>query len=314
MRAFISYSHLDAAALERLHTHLAVLRREGRIDAWFDRNILAGGELDPEIEEQLESCELFLLLVSPDFLASDYCVEREMDRALERHYASEARVIPIIVEPCDWQSTSLGRLKALPHDGKPIVEWRNQNSAYLEIVTELRRISETEGPGHVTEHGSPVFQPESVSATGRPYRVKRDFDEIDRSDFREAAFSVIRIHFERSIGAINAIEDVRGRFESLSATSFTCTIVNSARRYGTAHITVHGRTNQMALGDISYSFVERGGPGTANGVLTIQADEYELFLSSMMMNFGRDSERLTPEEAADQIWQEFAQHAGITYE
>ena len=71
MKAFISYSHKDEAALRRLHTHLAVLRREGRIDEWFDREILAGGEIDAEIAERLEFSGLFLLLVSPDFLASD---------------------------------------------------------------------------------------------------------------------------------------------------------------------------------------------------------------------------------------------------
>ena len=137
MKAFISYSHKDDVALERLHTHMAVLRREGRLDAWFDREILAGGDLDAEIVEQLESCGLFLLLVSPDFLASDYCVDREMERALERHHAGEAQVVPIIVEPCDWKSTPLRKLKALPRDGKPISEWMNENNAYIDVVKEF---------------------------------------------------------------------------------------------------------------------------------------------------------------------------------
>ena len=82
MKVFISYSHKDEAALERLHTHLAVLRRDGRIDDWFDREILAGGEIHAEITKRLESSGLFLLLVSPDFLASDYIVGQEMERAL----------------------------------------------------------------------------------------------------------------------------------------------------------------------------------------------------------------------------------------
>ena len=77
MKTFISYSHADEAALERLLIHLAVLRREGRIDEWIDRKILAGDDIDAEIDERLESCELFLLLVSPNFLASTYCVGNE---------------------------------------------------------------------------------------------------------------------------------------------------------------------------------------------------------------------------------------------
>ena len=67
MKVFISYSHKDESTLERLHTHLAVLRRDGRIDEWFDREILAGGEIDAEIAERLDSSRLFLLLVSRIF-------------------------------------------------------------------------------------------------------------------------------------------------------------------------------------------------------------------------------------------------------
>ena len=114
MKAFISYSHKDSWALDRLHTHLSMLRRTGGIEEWYDREILAGGELDSEIVVQLEAADIFLLLVSPDFLASDYCYEKEMTRALERHDAGEAHVVPIIIEPCDWKCSPLHRLKALP--------------------------------------------------------------------------------------------------------------------------------------------------------------------------------------------------------
>src|SRR5690606_13037417 len=141
MRAFISYSHRDESFLERLRVHLSVLEREGRITSWYDRDILAGEVLDREIDSELEDADLFLLLISPDFIASNYCVEREMQRAMERHDAEEARVIPIIAEPCDWASMEpLRRLKALPKDGVPISEWANANNAYLDVVQELRRI------------------------------------------------------------------------------------------------------------------------------------------------------------------------------
>ena len=312
MKAFISYSRKDEAALERLHIHLAVLRREGRIDEWFDREILAGGEIDAEIAERLESSELFLLLVSPDFLASDYCVEREMERALERHRSGEARVVPIIVEPCDWASTPLRNLKALPSKGNPISEWTNENNAYLDVVQELRRVLEAEDMPRAAEQEEATIQPGSSRARLRHYRVKRDFDEIDRSDFRQTAFAEIRNYFERAVAEIDAIENLRGRFVSLSASSFTCTIVNRAHEHGTAHITVHGRGENTGFGDVSYSFTENASPDTANGMFTIEADEYEIFLSSLMMGFGRPEERLTPEAAAQHLWEEFLQQAGIT--
>ena len=186
MKVFVSYSHKDEAALERLRTHLATLRRDGRIDEWFDREILAGGEIDAEIAERLESSGLFLLLVSPDFLASDYCMEREMERALERHRSGAARVVPIVIEPCDWTSTPLRDLKALPQNGKPISEWTNENNAFLDIVQELRRVLDAEGMPHATVREEATVRAGPVQPSVRRYRVKRDFDEIDRSDFREA--------------------------------------------------------------------------------------------------------------------------------
>jgi hypothetical protein len=138
-KAFISYSHRDEKALERLHTHLATLRREGKITAWYDREILAGEDIDRTISSNLAGSEVFLALVSPDFLDSSYCYDQEMAKALERHAEGTLRVIPVILEPCDWKSTPLGKLKALPRDGKPISTWTNENIAYLDVVTELRR-------------------------------------------------------------------------------------------------------------------------------------------------------------------------------
>ena len=170
--AFISYSHKNKWALYRLHTHLAMLKREGLIHAWCDRDILAGDEIDQETSEKLESCELFLALVSPDFIESDYCYEREMTRALERHDAGEARVIPIIIEPCDWINTPLkkGRnIKALPRDAEPVSKWENKDEAFLDVVTELRRILNTTSTSHqgrrvdkIRIPSSPIFADEIV--------------------------------------------------------------------------------------------------------------------------------------------------------
>ncbi len=143
MRVFISYSHRDEEAVQRLKAHMAVLERAGKIETWHDRRLLAGSTINREIDEQLAGCELFLALVSPDFLASDYCYSREMEAALERHHAGETRVVPIIVEPCDWRSTPLGEIKAVPKDGEPIAKWENPNDAYLDIVNELRRIMDS---------------------------------------------------------------------------------------------------------------------------------------------------------------------------
>lgn len=313
MKAFISYSHKDRDALDRLHVHLASLRREGKIEAWFDREILAGSELDAEIADQLESCDLFLLLVSPDFLASDYCVEKEMRRALERHEAREARVVPIIVEPCDWTTSPLRKLKALPEDGKPISVWTNANTAFLNVTQEIRRIADQGvASGVPTQDVMSSVAPVTAETTARRYRVQREFDEIDRSDYRQAAFVTIKGYFRNALAELESVEGLRGRFNDLGETAFGCVVVNRGLGRGTAHLTVHCGRGRHFFSDIYYSFVENAAENTANGGFSVESDEYELFLRPMMGLSGNGG-RLTPEAAAASLWTEFLQQAGVSH-
>ena len=108
LELFYSYSHKDEELRDQLENHLAMLKREGVISGWHDRRISAGQEWDGEIDDHLNSVEIILLLVSSDFLASNYCYDIEVKRAMERHEAGEARVIPIILRPCDWQRAPFG--------------------------------------------------------------------------------------------------------------------------------------------------------------------------------------------------------------
>src|SRR6266567_2024682 len=94
---FCCYAHEDEALLNQLKRHLIPLQRQGLIDIWYDRDISAGTEWEQEIKEHLNSAQIILLLVSPDFMASDYCYGVEMRRALERHEQKEVRVIPVIL-------------------------------------------------------------------------------------------------------------------------------------------------------------------------------------------------------------------------
>lgn len=312
MDAFISYSHRDAAALERLHVHLAVLRRDGLIDAWFDRDILAGGNVDSEIAERLETSGLFLLLVTPDFLNSEYCVEKEMARAMARQACGEARVIAIIVEPCDWQSTILRSIKVVPQDGRSVSEWTNSNSAYLNVVQEIRRAIESDQ--------RQIELPARAAAPAEPqrrYRAKRDFDDIDRSEFREASFTQIRDYFQKALSELDSLDDFRARFRDLSETSFGCTIVNRARDRGTAHLTLHmGQGGRSGFGDLHWSFEENARDNGAHGWLLIGQDEFDLYLQSNSFHVGRaeDRSRMTPLQAAQMLWEDLLERAGISYD
>lgn len=272
----------------------------------------AGDVLDDDISRELEAADLFLLLVSPDFIASNYCVEREMRRALERHDAGEARVIPIIVEPCNWaEMPRLRQLKAVPKDGEPISEWANANNAYLNVVQEIRRIVDAgDAPARAVTDEPSI----AASRQGVPrYRVQRDFDEIDRGVYRDAAFAAIKDYFRRAISEIDAVDGLRGRFVDRGANSFSSTVVNRSRQSGTAHITVHCRNAGFALGDIYFSFNENAADNTANGGFNVSSDEYEQFLVVTMMMFGNEPERLNPDQAAEYLWNQFIEQAGITH-
>ena len=137
---FYSYAHRDEAHLTRLRMHLALLKHENRISEWYDRKIRPGDEWDRSIKDELERARIILLLVSANFIASDYCWGTEVRRALERHAHSEAIVVPVIVSPVDWHPAPFGMLQALPANGKPITTWGNRDQAWAEVATGIRSL------------------------------------------------------------------------------------------------------------------------------------------------------------------------------
>lgn len=137
VEVFISYSHRDEGLRQQLETHLALLKRQGYPSVWHDGRITAGNEWKAQIDAHLNSAGLILLLISADFIASDYCFGCELTRALERHARGEAAVVPIILRACDWQSASFGALQALPRDGQPVMDrraWPTADDAWLDVA------------------------------------------------------------------------------------------------------------------------------------------------------------------------------------
>jgi serine/threonine protein kinase/Flp pilus assembly protein TadD len=140
IKIFYCYAHEDDALRKQLASHLSPLRRLRDITGWFDRNIKAGAEWEQESTEQLESANIILLLISADFMASDYCYTVEMTRALERHREGTACVIPILLRPVEWERTPLGMLSPLPTNRMPVTQWANPDAAWLNIVQGISKI------------------------------------------------------------------------------------------------------------------------------------------------------------------------------
>jgi AAA-like domain/TIR domain len=142
VEVFFSYSHKDEALRDKLANHLTALQNQSVIDAWHDREISAGAEWAGAIDRAMDSANLILLLISDDFLASKYCYDIELKRAMERYEAKEASVIPIILRPVDWSGAPFGKLQALPKGAKAVTTWKNRDEAFVDIVKGIRKVIE----------------------------------------------------------------------------------------------------------------------------------------------------------------------------
>lgn len=142
VKIFFCYAHEDAALLDQLKQHLKPLQRQGIFDMWYDQDISAGTEWKREIDKHLNAADIILLLISPDFISSEYCYSVEMKRALERHEQREARVVPIILRHIHWEVQPLYRLQALPKDALPVISsaWHDPDAAFYDVVEGILKV------------------------------------------------------------------------------------------------------------------------------------------------------------------------------
>jgi|SRR5215471_14163822 len=141
VKIFFCYAHEDEQLLNKLKNHLFPLKRTGLIEIWHDRDISAGTDWEQQIKSHLNQAQIILLLISPDFMVSDYCYGSEMKRALERHDLGEARVIPIILRHIYWQGV-LGKLQALPTDARPVKSWPDLDELLYNVTEGILKVIE----------------------------------------------------------------------------------------------------------------------------------------------------------------------------
>jgi len=135
---FFSYSHKDEELRNELDEHLSTLKQLKLITAWHDKEIVAGINWAHEIDKRMSKACIILLLVSPSFIASKYCYSVEMKKAMERHEAGEARVIPILIRPVDWEDAPFDKLQMLPKGAKAVTKWLNRDEAFEDIAKSIR--------------------------------------------------------------------------------------------------------------------------------------------------------------------------------
>lgn len=290
---FFSYSHVDEQLRNQLEIQLAMLKRQGAITTWHDRRIGAGQHIDSVIDERLETADIVLLLVSPDFLTSAYCYEREMTRAIERHEAGEAIVIPVILRTCEWHHAPFCKLLATPTDGRAVTQWPDRDEAFLLVTKSIR-----DAVGRISAKGAavaPVAKARAATAStaiqshgprSSNLRLAKEFTDRDKDAFKLETFDYIARFFENSLLELQARNPkIECSFRRVDTNRFTSTIYKNGKSTACCTIYVNG---DSFFNGIAYSSSETGTPGSFNECLTIHADDQMLYLQNMGMSYMGD--------------------------
>lgn len=306
---FFSYSHADEALRDQLEKQLSLLKRQGVIEVWHDRRIGAGQEFGKEIDRHVETDNIILLLVSADFLASDYCYDKEMTRAMARHEAGDAVVIPVILRACDWHGAPFGKLNATPPDGRPITQYPDRDQALLEVAKAVRAAAEhLQSRGintsvRTTSKSAPA--PARRTASGprsSNLRVAKQFSERDRDSFKVESFEFMAKFFENSLAELaERNPGIEGSFRRIDANRFSAKIYKLGRTVGQCTIFVGDR---FASG-IAYSSSETHDSTSYNELLSVDADEQAMFLRAQgmtAMRAGVERTNLSQEGASELYW------------
>jgi hypothetical protein len=309
---FFSYSHADEALRDQLEKQLAMLKRQGVIETWHDRRIGAGQEIDRAIDDHIGRDEIILLLVSPDFIASDYCYDIEMKQAIARHDAGKAIVIPVILRACDWHHAPFGKLLATPRDGKPVTQWPDRDEAFLQVAQAVRKAAErwqgakaaAEQPSASTGSAASDIPMPAKAAAPRSsnLRLTKTFTQRDKDRFQVETFDYIAHHFENSLSELQVRNPgYEGVFRRVDANRFFATIYKDGKDVARATIYAGG---SMFRNGINYVQGETTDSNTLNESLSVEADDQALYLTSMgMSSFGQErNQKLSQEGAAELLW------------
>lgn len=311
-KVFMSYSHKDESLRDELETHLSLLKREGVISTWHDRKILAGDEFESEIDENIEDSDIILLLISPYFIASDYCYDIEMKRALERHKNGDSRVIPIILEHCDWHPAPFGKLLALPKDGNPVTEYPNQNKAFTEIAKGIRRvINEAQSKPSKPDSTFSKNKPQNTSSAKRKdpqrssnLRVKKRFTDKEEDDFLIESFEYIYKFFKNSL---QELKD-RNRFidyniERIDSQTFTVKVYKEEKSINECKIWRSADFGRSQAIFYSNSVTDRN---SFNLMFTVKDDGYNQYLessgASYLPFYFEENEDLNEKGVSEHLW------------
>lgn len=315
---FFSYSHADEALRDQLEKQLSVLKRQGVITTWHDRRIGAGEEWERAIDNHVETDDIILLLVSPDFLASDYCYDREMIRAVERHDVGEAVVIPVFLRACSWKRTPFGKIQGTPPDARPVTQWPDRDQAFLEVskaveaaVERLQRgVKPAQAPltPAASAAGALITPAPALGPRSSNLRLAKTFTQRDKDAFQFETFEYVARFFQNSLHELEARNaGVETTFRRIDANRFTSVAYYGGQAAARCTIFTAGQPFGQGIG---YSTSDDGRTSSFNEHLRVDADDQSMFLRGMGMQFhtgGSREEKLSQEGAAELFWSLFVQ-------
>jgi hypothetical protein len=307
---FISYSHKDEEMRVELEKHLSLLKRNKIIDTWHGRRILPGEDFSNSINTHLKAASVILLLISADFLHSDYCYEIEMQEAMRMHEQGRAVVIPVILRPCAWQDGKFGKLLVLPQDGKAVSTYLNPDLAYLDITNGIKANikhlhtslkgnakqpadkAETEIPGNIAN------LPRSTNLT-----IKKIFSDHQKDKFLRESFELMAKYFEGSLKELEKHNpEISFVFNRIDSQSFAATIYRNGKKECEGMIFT-GST--FLSKGISYSNRVNLAKDSLNESMQVTDNGFMLLLKPLGMSPFRtiNNSEITAEGAAEFYWQ-----------
>lgn len=312
-----SYSHADEALRNELEKHLSPLKRMGRISTWHDRCIIPGEVFEHKIDQYFSEADIVLLLISSDFIASDYCYQVEMENAMERHRRSEAIVIPVILRECAWHQLPFGKVLAATVDGKPITKFASHDEGYVQVVDAVvRAIDNMEAKNTQQDVGlrSQINTFSSTQETGSIFTPRssnlslpKSFTDLDKDRACREGFGYVTRYFENSLSEFKKRNSgVDYEFHQLDANAISCAIYINGSRAGQCGI---WRNNDRNYGGGEICYGQDGiARNSYNECLTITDNGQTLGFRPLMGGYTMSSSRetlLTNEGMAEHLWDMF---------
>ncbi|HAU5564081.1 TPA: toll/interleukin-1 receptor domain-containing protein [Serratia fonticola] len=308
-----SYSHADEDLRNELEKHLMPFRRLGKINTWHDRRIEPGQEFGAEIDKYFAEADVVLLLISSDFIFSDYCYDVEMKNALKRHERGEAVVIPVILRDCIWHQLPFGKLLAATVDGKPVTKFSTLDEGFTQVAAAVGKVIDQINAKNAASSSVTSPRQESPAAVSTVFTPRssnlslpRHFSDLDKDRACFEGFDYVARYFENTLDELKRRHSgIETDFRRVDADSFSCSVYMDGKRL--AQCGVWRGLQQHAMGDICYGH-DAVARNSCNESLGIGDNGQTLGFRPLMGSyFGKHSQEplLTNEGMSEHLWEMF---------